>query len=68
MAICQLSDIAFGDNSSELLNRGSVTSAYDVSRPLLNGDESLFSVRLGGFNGRGERLESLLASRKRRPM
>lgn len=68
MAICQLSDIAFGDNSSELLNRGSVTSAYDVSRPLLNGDESLFSVRLGGFNGRGEELESPLASRKRRPM
>jgi hypothetical protein len=50
LAICQLSDIAFGDDLRELLNRGSVTSAYDASGPLLDGDESLLSIRLGGFD------------------
>lgn len=68
MAICQLSDIAFGGDLRELLNRGSVTSAYDVSRPLLDGDESLFGIRLGGFNVHLERVGSPLASRKRLPM
>ena len=39
--------MASDDDSSELLNRESITSGHNAFRPLLDGDESLSGARLG---------------------